>query len=408
MGGDHPIKSPQIITVDPLDTIFTRALSGHSLYKNRDVLRTDYIPSKLLFREKQITAVAQTIAPILHGSKCSNLLIYGKPGTGKTAAAKYVLNRLEERALKEGLRVGLAYSNARTAGTEYRVLSDMAHSLGVSIPFTGLSLNEVFSRITDTISTSNLNIIFIIDEVDFLTRNFGDDLLYELTRANETLSRGVLSIIGVSNDLKFKEFLEPRVLSSLSEEEIVFPPYTVEELREILRERAKIAFKEGTITDVAINLCAALAGSEHGDARRALDLLRVSGEVADREGAIRVEEKHVRVAVQKIEQDRLVEALRSLPLHPKLLLLSVLSLGSSNSTGEVYECYRSVCRRARVEVLTQRRVTMLLGELDLLGLVATNLVSKGRYGRTKKVHGLVPSQLTYSIFSEDPFLAPLL
>jgi cell division control protein 6 len=113
-----------------------------------------------------------------------------------------------------------------------------------------------------------------------------------------------LSIIGISNDLNFKEYLNPRVLSSLGEEEIVFPPYTAIEIKSILEKRADIAFENGTISQAAISLCSALAGSEHGDARRAVDLLRIAAEVAEREEANKVEEKHVRIAVQRIERDR--------------------------------------------------------------------------------------------------------
>ncbi|MGQ9718544.1 MAG: Cdc6/Cdc18 family protein [Nitrososphaerales archaeon] len=387
-----------------LDNIFTKALSGRSLYKDRNALRSDYIPSKLPFREKQIISIGETLAPLLHGSKCSNLLIYGKTGTGKTAVAKYVLMKLSEKASSQNLKIKFTYSNTRVAGTEYRLLFDIAQSMGLSVPFTGLAIGEVFARIISIINSSIITLILVLDEIDFLVKNYGDNLLYELTRANEQLPKGYLSLIGISNDLKFKEFLDPRVLSSLSEEEIVFPPYTAEELRVILYDRSKIAFFDDAITEAAINLCAALAGSEHGDARRALDLLRVSGEVAEREGAPKVEEKHVRTAVQKIEQDRMVDALRSLPLQAKLLLWSIISSGQANSTGEIYERYSNICHKMSIEVLTQRRVSMLLSELDLLGLVTTNLISKGRYGRTKKINPSINLQFVREVFSEDPIM----
>ena len=44
--------------------------------------------------------------------------------------------------------------------------------------------------------------------------------MYELTRINETLTKSKVAIIGISNDLRLKEFLDPRVFSSLSEEEL--------------------------------------------------------------------------------------------------------------------------------------------------------------------------------------------
>lgn len=393
---------------DPLEDIFRRAVSGHSLFINHTALQSDYIPTKLPFREKQITGVGEILAPILHGSKPSNLLLYGKTGTGKTAVARYVLRRLTSSAEEQGIRVISCYVNTRFAGTEYRVLSTIAEGVNLKIPFTGLSSGEAFSRLESTLAANATNAVIILDEIDFLVSNYGDDLVYELTRCNERIKPATASIIGISNDLRFKELLDPRCLSSLSEEEMVFSPYTASELKMILMERAQVALRKDAIDEAAIGLCAALAGSEHGDARRAIDLLRVAGEVAEREATGRVEEKHVRAAVQRIERDRMVEALRSLPIHAKLVLLSVLLNQSSVSTGEVYQQYVKLCRRVGSEPLTQRRISGLLAELDLLGLVSASLVNQGRYGRTKRISSLTPLDTYREVLSEDPTLNSLL
>lgn len=387
--------------------IFNKALSGKSLFKDRNVLRSEYIPSRLPFREEQIKAIAEILSPLLHGSKCSNLLLYGKTGTGKTAVVRYVLQKLEEMAIKQNIQLLSAYTNTRVAGTEYRILYDIARLIGVEIPFTGLALREASERILNKIDLIGSNSIFVLDEVDYLVKNCGDGLLYELTRANERLKKSSLSLIGISNDLKFKELLDPRVVSTLSEEEIVFPPYTAEELRVILNERANLAFRKGCIDDVAINLCAALAAQEHGDARRAVDLLRVAGEVAEREGANKVQEVHIRLALQKIDQDRMIDALTSLPIQQKLVLLTIISNGEGSSTGEIYSRYASICKKLGIESLTQRRVSGLISELDMLGLVSASTVSKGRYGRTKKVKPLVSMQLIKQVYSNDNLLSQL-
>jgi cell division control protein 6 len=392
---------------ESLDSIFDRALSGKHIVNDRHVLSSDYIPDKLPFREKQITDVAQTLAPLLKSIKCSNLLLYGKTGTGKTVVARYVISKLANRASSNNLEIHIAYSNTRVAGTTYRVLSDLANTIKTPIPFTGLSVGEVLQRITNRISSEHLFVVLVLDEIDYLVKTHGDNLLYELTRSNELLSPGFLCLVGISNDLHFKDYLDPRVLSSLSEEEIVFPPYTAEEIRSILLQRAEKAFKQNSIPIAAINLCAALSGSEHGDARRAVDLLRISSEVAEREGANNLEEKHVRIAVQKIERDRVTDAISSLPIQAKVVLMAVLSCNSSCSTGIVFQKYLDFCNKIGIEKLTQRRVSGLLSELDIMGLINSVVVSHGRYGRTKKISSSISLQTVKEVFKTDTVLSQL-
>jgi cell division control protein 6 len=219
-------------------------------------------------------------------------------------------------------------------------------------------------------------------------------------------------MIGTSNDLHFKDYLDPRVLSSLSEEELVFHPYTAMELVDILSERARLAFREGAVPQEIINLCAALAASEHGDARRAIDLLRVAAEVAERNGDEMVEERHVRIAQNIIERGRIFEAISTLPLHSKLVLVSMLILArdnfSSPVSGMIYQTYKEVCRQIGIEPLTDRRVSSLISELDMLGIVKSELVNMGRHGRTRRIVLLTPRDEIEEAIRGDELLSPLL
>ena len=390
-----------------LNEIFEKALSGSKLFLKREALSFDYVPNKLLFRENQINLIAESLSPILRGSKPSNLILYGQTGTGKTATAKNVINALRNASDKTSYKIKLCYINARITGTEYRLLYELGRELKVNIPFTGLSIAEASSRIIDEIRDKKLFSILILDEIDFLVKQHGDKILYEFTRVGERLSTGSLSIVGISNDLRFKELLDPRVISSLSEEEVVFTPYSSTELKSILEERTSIALYPDSVSTGAISLCAGLAGSEHGDARRAVDLLRISGEIAERENSLKIEENHVRTALKRIEQDRVNDSLTSLPIHAKLVLLSILFTSNNKSTGEIYNEYSTLTNKCGMETLTQRRISTLINELDLLGLISAKTISQGRYGRTKKITVSIQTSLIKETFSKDPILGEI-
>jgi len=388
-----------------LDEVFERAVKNTRIFKYRNVLRHDYIPEKLPHREEQIRYFVEIVASVLKGDRCSNVFVYGKTGTGKTAVIKYVLNRLLDKAQSLGIPLKACYVNCRLSGTEYRVFASLCSTLSVKVPFTGLAVGEVFDRFKTSLDMHSSLLIVVLDEIDELVKTRGDMLLYELTRMNESLTKSKLSLVGISNDLRFKELLDPRVLSSLSEEEIVFRPYNADELCDILLGRCNLAFFDEVLSEGALSLCAALAAAEHGDARRALDMLRVAGELAERSAATKIMEEHVRNAEKRIEHDRIIDALKNLTPHSKLVLASVYLLSKANITsaitGDIYEIYQEICELTGYNILTQRRVSGLINELDISGLLNSRVVSMGRYGRTKKIRLSTARGLVTKVFSED-------
>jgi len=392
-----------------LDDVFDSFISDANLFKDREVLRHDYLPEKLPHREDQIRLLGETVAPVLKEARCSNIFLYGKTGTGKTAVTKYVLSHLEAKAKEYGAPVKFCYVNCRMSGSEYRVFASLSQSVGLVVPFTGLSVGEVFDRFRAGLDRTRTILIVVLDELDALIKDRGDGLLYELTRINETLHKSRVAIVGISNDLRLKEFLDPRVFSSLSEEEIVFRPYDAGELRNILFERSKLSFHEGSLSEAALNICSALAAAEHGDARRALDLLRVAGEVAERQRSKLITEEHVREAERHIEHNRVIDALQNSTLHSKLVLLSVYHLNKPNATtGEIYDVYNELCGELGAGLLTQRRLGSLINELDAMGLLNAKVVSMGRYGRTKKIRLEISRTLIKEVFGSDLRLARLI
>lgn len=175
---------------------------------------------------------------------------------------------------------------------------------------------------------------------------------------------------------------------------MIFYPYDAEQLQDILRARINTGLRPGVIEEDVVPLCAALSAQEHGDARRALDLLRVSAELAERSKTPKITRSHVRLAQNKIELDRITEVVRTLPNQSKLVLYSIFILDKQNkkagntqalTTGEVYEVYKELCKKTRYNCLTQRRTADLISELDMLGVITARVISKGRHGRTTEI-----------------------
>ena len=407
-------------TLDPVELLLNKADQGNLIIKNPNVLRHDYIPSRILHRDKQQELVTQALLPLYKKSIPPNLLVYGKPGTGKTLVIKKVLTQIQNRVDKNSHQIKIATTNAKDQSNLYNVLVDLGRQLGLKskkttndklwLPSTGLSISEVFNRILYSIEKNKTNTVFLIDEIDHLAKlidKTGKDILYSITRANLKLKNGSLSLIGISNDIRFKEELDPRVISTLSEEELVFPAYVTNEIKEILEDRIPLAFEENSVSSGALNLCASMACREHGDARRAIKLLDVAAKTAELNQDVSITDEHVRLAAQKIEIDKEAQQLNAFSLHEKLLVIVIMK-SPNISTGDVYSAYKSLCKITHQNTLTQRRTTQMLNEIELSGLISGKMIHQGIHGNTKKFNLTVSSDLVKNTLESNETLVDVL
>ena len=378
--------------------IFEKILGQDSLFIDRKAFEHAFEPSSLPHREREVDALVRNLVDALNGHIPSNMLLYGVPGSGKTVVTRFVLSQLLEKGKEMGHPVQTYEINCRNVDTKYRVVQTLASQLkqrgDYLIPFTGWPTDRVLETLIERMDRAGGVHILVLDEIDNLVAKAGSDLLYSLTNMNTLLRNARCCIIGISNDLNFTQELDPRVSSRLSQEDVVFHPYGAQEIQDILQERVKMGLKINSLEIGVIPLCSALAAQEHGDARRALDLLRISVQKAEQRSQQKVDPKHVRLAQSQLEHDQVTPVLRTLPLHQKLVLFCVIineENGLRNiSTGEIFRTYSEACMKINIEALTPRRISTLLNELDTLGLIMARNVSKGRGGRSKQVNSAIP------------------
>ncbi len=389
--------------MNKIDSIFD-VYVNNNLFNDKSVLQANYMPEAILHRKEQVETIASILAPTLRGERISNLFLYGRTGSGKTLSIQHVGEKLLEKVKKIGSEnLKFIYLNCKMkkiADTEYRIIAEIIHLLGGRVPATGLPTDVVYSRFVEMIDVKKQIIVLVLDEIDQAVKKISDNFIYTLTRMNSELKKAQIGLVGISNSLTFMDNLDPRVRSSLGEEELVFPPYNALQLQDILKERADRAFKESVLEEGVIAKCAAYAAREHGDARRALDLIRVAGELAEREGAKKIILKHIDLANEKIEKDKMLAVIESVPKQFQLILWAIMKLDEIRIerrkkskemvddrifTGEVYNKYQEICEGTKNEVLTQRRVGDIVAEFDMLGIINARVLSKGRHGRTREI-----------------------
>lgn len=378
-----------------LKNYFKKFLEKETIFVDKKYLQVSFTPEIVLHRDKQINELANILAPVLKQDKPSNVFIYGKTGTGKTVTVNRVLMDLNDVAKEEGVPLKYLYVNCKLgkADTEYRLIAYFCRLLGISVPATGLPTDEVYNLFYTNIDSRKQILILVLDEIDALVDKMGDDILYSLIRVNSSLKNSVISLIGISNNVRLLDEIDPRVKSSLSEESLVFPPYDANQIKDILKNRAIKAFRTDALDDGVIEKCAAIAAREHGDARRAIDLLRIAGELVDREGSNRITLAHLDAAQEKLERDRVLDLVSSQPKQYQIVLASLLKLNKKISTkldevittGMVYEQYLKLCDTIGIRPLTQRRISDILSEFDNLGLIRSFVRSRGRDGRSRHI-----------------------
>ena len=362
------------------------------IFKNKEILDMDYIPESelLVHREKELSEVKPLFDSIEKGH--SNLVCYGFAGTGKTAILKFLMR---EHRLKPNERI--IYINHSTNPTELQAVSEVLNQLGIKAR--GRFLNVFYRTLGEVIKNYDLKMLVILDEVDRLIERAGDSFIYNL------LEMGNITLIMVTNNVMCLDKIEPRTKSRLGLNRLLFPTYDANKMGDILNRRAEKAFKEGVLEYSVVPRIAAMTAQEHGDARKALALLKNCGEIAERMNVPIIDTKLIELADDISQYGEVESIVKSYSNQVKIALKSVLNVIERNSVidaslSEIYGEYVRITTDMGVKTVSERRVSDFIWDLDNAGITHTKFSTR-KSGKEMVVRLGIPLKVIRKIMEKE-------
>lgn len=354
------------------------------IFKNKAVLRAIIPPSgKLVSREKQESELILELGHILKNMPASNLFLFGFPGTGKTSLMMSLCDKLKSLAMERSIDLKIVYINCSQKKTDTAIITEIYNEISNDERklTTGVNRSWLIGKFKATLEERNYNLLIILDEIDYVLREQGDDILYLLSRLKDDLKmHSKISTTIISNHKDIPTYIETRTRSSFGNNVIFFPPYTKDELMEIMKDRVNYSFYSGVVEDGVVEKISDIEANRRGDAREAIELLENTGKIAIERGSKKILLDYVEIAEEKIEMDTVVNTISGLTLNNKLVYLSIMNAGDGDFE-EVYEEYISVCKSKGVDFLTERSIRDMIGDFLNMGLIRSK---KRKSNKTKR------------------------
>ena len=371
-----------------------------AIFEWKQPLKKDtFSPETIFHRDEEISLYINALQDVVVGHDPNNIFVFGPTGVGKTAVTKWVRDKLQEKAVEEGVPLHvIGPINCRNYRSAYSLVTSLVNEFREpdnKLPESGYSTDNVFEFLYEEIETVGGNVLIILDEIDNIPPDARNDFLYDLPRAeaneNTPIETAKIGLIGISNDLKFVDVLEPKVKSTLGEREIKFGPYNANELRDILGYYADMAFRDGVLQDEVVPLAAAFSAQERGDVRQGLRILEKAGEYARMSDGNVVTEEHVRQATETIETDELLDYFEDDLSSQQALTylattLAIIEPGHEATTKRVYKLYSSIAESSGRPIKSERKLYEFLDQLSMQGLVRSAEQNLGIKGGRKFIY----------------------
>lgn len=361
--------------------------AGPSVFKDQGKLSFDYLPEKMVHRDKQTQRLFSLMRPIVEAGAASNAFLYGPVGTGKTHTAKRFCVDFKKYAAEKDRAIDFYPVNCRQRMGDDAVLLALVRHFDAHFPDRGFSIAEKLETLRRHLEKLKVHFIVILDEVDALLKKSGADLIYSFARIAEetTAAKGNISMIVISQRPNALEYMDAAALSTFRRSNVVeFPRYDSKELRDILEDRVQLAMHPGTLEEDLVDMISDIA-SEFGDARYSIELLEKAGMLADEESSETVTPEHVRGAKAHVHPTDVQERLAQLDVPKKLVLLAIarkIRKKTYITMGDAEGAYEVVCEEYREKPRAHTQLWKYVRELDALGLIDTKLSGEGVVGKT--------------------------
>ena len=356
------------------------------IFKNRSLLDPSAGVQEIVGREKQAEELVRYIIAYKKNYIVPFLSIFGRSGSGKSTLVKFVCETFRDE-------IAFCFVNLRSVKTIFGSVNLILGELGVDGIKSAQGINAALEKIEQAIETTvekKKLFLLVLDEFDMLfldKRTQPSDFIYKLALLQENLKKKnfLTCIITISNNVLADHNIADKVRSRIGSSEIFFEPYTKDDIIKILSHRVSDSLVEESIDESTLEYCAEQSSLGHGDARRAIDLLRVSAELVADEGERKILQKHVDAAMDKLQKERVTTALAAASYHQRVICFCMARLTyilekDWHSTSVIFSQYQKFIPD-KVRPLAYRRVSELLIDLENTGIVKYNTSSHGRYGR---------------------------
>jgi len=352
-------------------------LHDETVFRDINVFDPDYVPENYRYRESQMEALAVCIRPALRNGRPVNAVVLGSCATGKTTAIKKIFEMVESTSEN----VICCYINCQLHTTRFGIFSQIySRIFGHQPPETGVPFSRIYQSIMQYLAKENKALVVALDDVNYLfySKN-ANKVLYDILRAHEVFDGVRTGVFAILSDIEFRYVLDKNVNSVFIPQEIVFPPYTREEIFNILRDRVRVGFYPGVIPDELIERI-----TDHtvntGDLRYGIDLLRVCGNLAEADASPEITRRHLEMAVKKTGPVNLMHTVKTLNEQEKEFLRSVMDAGDGDITaGALYKIFQG---RTGASYSSFNRT---MEKLEFLRLIDTRLTGKGVRGKSRIV-----------------------